>query len=99
MLSYKDSVMAPRDTSHTEWYYNVDDDIGVMTIENVLMCLCHNSYGFKKEKPTKEELRAALKKIKKEWLDMFEAGSRLMRISKLQSWYSCRWLRWIRFGR
>jgi hypothetical protein len=69
MLSYKDSVIAPKDITMAEWYFHVDDDIGTLRIEDVLMCLCHNDHGFKKQMPTKAELRAALQKIKRDWLN------------------------------
>jgi hypothetical protein len=70
MLSYKDSVMAKRNyvTTERDYYYN-DDEIGSISIKDVLLCLTCNNYGFKKQMPTKAELKAALEKIKKDWLE------------------------------
>ena len=72
-LYYKDSVMAKADAkSETLKDYYDDEVIYSVSIEQVLMALVHNNYGFK-GKPTKEELKEALKEIKEFELETFNS--------------------------
>jgi hypothetical protein len=68
MLFYKDSVMAKKDNTGVMTDYYKDEAIGMISIEQVLLCLKCNNYGFK-GMPTKEQLKKALAEIKKEALE------------------------------